>query len=311
MVRVFGALSVAATLGLGTLPAFAQTTPSTTGGCSSIDFQLANPGPGTRVEVGNTVVQGVAMATNAPGGANGIDRVDFFLGSRDAGGLNIGSAVPGMTAGPFGPGSFSATVSFPDNTGSNDLVAYAHSSVTGQQSVISVPIAIGEDTSKAFVTVPTDVQTMCIGSPAGTASPGITPVSPTTPSTTTTTPATTTTTTTTPTSATTPSSQSVFVEVGNPSPGDTIKAGAYVMVGRAFDRNATSGSGIDRIQIFLDNRDQGGLFLGQAALVNNNMWSATVDLPTNNTGLHTLTIYAHSAVSNSEVAVEVPVTVTN
>jgi len=308
MVRVFGALSVAATLGFGTLPAFAQTTPTTTGGCSTIDFQLANPSPGTRVEVGNNIIQGVAMATNAPGGANGIDRVDFFLGSRDEGGLNVGSAVPGMTAGPFGPGSFSATVSFPDNnTGGNDLVAYAHSAVTGQQSVISVPISIGEDTSKAFVTVPTDVQTMCIGSAAGTASPGITPVSPTTSATT---PASTTTTTTT-TTATTPSTQSIMIEVGNPSPGDTIKAGAYVMVGRAFDRNATSGSGIDRIEIFLDNRDQGGLFLGQAAMVNNNMWSATVNLPTNNTGLHTLTIYAHSAVSNAESSVEVPVTVTN
>jgi hypothetical protein len=302
--RAFAALSAAAALGIGTLPASAQTT--SPGGCSTIDFQLANPTPGSRVEAGSDIIQGVATATNAPSGSNGIDRVDFFLGNRDEGGISLGSAVPGMTAGPFGPGSFQATVNFADHTGGNDLWAYAHSTVTGQESVISVPIAVGEDVSKAFVTPPSsDSGTMmCLGSPTGTNQMGVTP--------TTTTPATTTTTTTTqPTTSTSGAvtTQSMTLEIGNPSPGDTIHVGAYNIIGRALDRNATSGSGIDRIDVFLDNRDQGGMFLGTGSVLANNLWSATIDIPKNQTGLHSLTFYAHSSVGGGEISVTVPVTV--
>src|SRR5262245_49595102 len=112
LVRAFVPLSVAATLGIGALPAFAQTAPSSSSGqCGSIDFQLANPAPGSRLEIGNDVIQGIALDTRAASGSNGIDRVDFFLDSRDQGGISIGSVVPGATAGPFGPGSFQTTVS--------------------------------------------------------------------------------------------------------------------------------------------------------------------------------------------------------
>jgi hypothetical protein len=304
LVRILGALSVAATLGLGSLPAFAQT--SAPGGCSTIDFQLANPSAGARVETGNSIVSGAAMATNAPSGSIGIDRVDFFLGNRDEGGTSLGSAVPGMTAGPFGPGSFQATLDFPTDTrGGHDLVAYAHSSVNGQQSVISVPIALGEDPSTAFVTPPGSVTTMCIGNPTAMPATSTAPASTTatTPPSTTTAPSTTTTT------ASTPSTSSIVLEVGNPSPSVTILSGAYNMVGRAFDKTATSGSGIDRLDIFLDNRDEGGLFLGTASTVNNNLWSATVTLPDNNLGLHTMYVYAHSSVSGAQEAVTIPITV--
>lgn len=306
LVRAIGALSVAATLGLGTLPAFAQSMPSTSGGCGTIQFQLANPTPGSRVEAGSDIIQGVAMATNAPSGANGIDHVDFFLGSRDEGGVSLGSAVPGMTAGPMGPGSFQATLDFPTNQiGGHDLWAYAHSSVTGQESVISVPIAIGEDSTKAFVTPPAadSQQMMCLGSANGTNQTGVTS---------TTQPATTTSTTTTSTTTSTSgvaNSQTMTLEVGNPSPGDTIHVGAYNIIGRALDRSATSGSGIDRIDVFLDNRDQGGMFLGTGSVLNNNLWSATISIPNNQTGLHSLTFYAHSAISGAEISTTVPVTV--
>jgi hypothetical protein len=306
LVRVIGALSVAATLGFGSLPASAQTTPaSTPGGCSTIDFQLGNPTAGARVETGSSLVQGIAMANDAPSGTNGIDRVDFFLGNRDEGGMIVGSAVPGMTAGPAGPGSFQATLDFPtDQTGGHDLVAYAHSAITGQQSVISVPIALGEDASKAFVTPPTDITTMCIGSPTS-----MTTAPSTTTTTTTTTAPSTTTSTTTTTSTMSPNASTIVLQVGNPSPGATILSGAYNMSGRAFDKAATSGSGIDRIDIFLDSRDEGGLFLGTAAVVDNNMWSATVTLPNNNLGLHNMTVYAHSSVTGAQQTEVVPITV--
>src|SRR5690349_4891245 len=95
--RVLGPLGAAATLGLGTLPALAQTAPSSTtsSDCSSIDFQLANPAPGSRVEVGNNVLQGVALDPRAPSGSLGIDHIDFFLDNRDQGGISLGTLVPG------------------------------------------------------------------------------------------------------------------------------------------------------------------------------------------------------------------------
>ena len=309
LVRALGALSVAAALGVGALPAFAQSAPpASSGGCGTIDFQLANPTPGSRVEAGSDIVQGVAMATNAPGGATGIDHVDFFLGSRDEGGVSLGSAVPGMTAGPFGPGSFQATVDFPTSQiGEHDLWAYAHSSVTGQESVISVPIAIGEDTTKAFATqpAPDSGQMMCLGAANGTNQTSVTSTTAPSTSTTATQPATTTTASTTGMA----SAQMLTLEVGNPSPGDTIHVGAYNIIGRALDKSAMSGSGIDRVDVFLDNRDQGGMFLGTGSIVNNNLWSATVTIPNNQTGLHNLTFYAHSSVSGAELSVTVPVTV--
>jgi hypothetical protein len=321
--RLLAPLGLAATLGMGTLPAFAQTMPSTTASCSTVDFQLANPAPGARVELGSNVIQGVAMDTSAPSGSSGIDRIDFFLGNRDQGGLSIGTAVPGMTPGPFGPGSFQTTITMPNLVGGHDLFAYAHDSVTGQESVISEPIALGEDASKAFVTQPPDtVNETCTGMAGATTTAVTSPSTTTTatmPSTTTTATMPSTTTTTTPSTTTTtpstttaevaPSGSTVSLDVGNPSTGDTIHAGGFVIQGVAMDRSATSGNGIDRIDIFLDNRDEGGMFLGQAGFSQTNMWTATVTLPNNQLGLHTLWFYAHSSVNGQETTVSIPVTI--
>jgi hypothetical protein len=106
-----------------------------------------------------------------------------------------------------------------------------------------------------------------------------------------------------------PGASTIVLEVGNPSSGATILSGAYNMVGRAFDKAATSGSGIDRIDIFLDSRDEGGLFLGTATPVNNNLWSATVTLPNNNLGLHNMTVYAHSSVTGAQQTEVIPISV--
>jgi len=99
------------------------------------------------------------------------------------------------------------------------------------------------------------------------------------------------------------------VDVSNPSPGDTIHAGGYVIDGVAFDKAAQSGSGVDRIEIFLDSRDSGGMFLTQATPGADNTWHAIVPLPTNQTGQHTLFFYAHSSVTGQEAVVSIPVTI--
>jgi len=296
--RLVGPLAVVAALGMSSLPAFAQSSAD----CSAIKFDLSNPGPGSRVEHGNAVVQGVAMDTRAGTGA-GIDRVDFFLESRDAGGINIGTASPSTIAGPFGPGSFQTTISFPDTVGGHDLFAYAHSSVTGQEAIIDLPIAVGGDPSKAGESTATATQTCTVGGNVASTTAAMTPPAATTPAATTpaaTTPATTT---------AAPSASSITLDVGNPSPGDTVHVGAISISGSAWDKAATTGSGIDRIDIFLDDRDAGGMLLTDATFGSMNNWQATVTLPSNQTGLHSLVFYAHSSVTGQQEAVSVPVTI--
>jgi len=295
--RFVGPLAVVAALGIGSLPALAQSTPAPAD-CTAIHFELANPGPGSRVEQGHSVVQGIALDTRATSGT-GVDRIDFFLDSRDSGGVSIGTAAPGMVPGPFGPGSFQATVSFPSSNGGHDLFAYAHSTVTGQESVISMPIGVGEDPAAGSATTVTE---NCTGT--GTVAPSTVPATNTTPATTT--PAATTTA---PATTTTASAATIAVSVANPSPGDTIKVGDLNVAGSAWDKAAKEGSGIDRVDIFLDSRDGGGSLLTQATFGTLNNWHATVDLPSNQTGLHELVFYVHSSVTGQETAVTVPVTI--
>jgi hypothetical protein len=248
--RLVGPLTAAAALGLGTLPALAQTTTTTStttpmvSNCSAIRFDLANPSPGSMIMPGGMVLQGIAVDSRAQSGT-GVDRVDFFLDNRDQGGFSLGSAVPGAVPGPFGPDSFQTTVTIPNLMGGHDLFAYAHSSVSGAESVISVPVAIGEDPSKVGEQGATASETCTPGSVSSTTTTPMAPsttTSPTTPATTTTTtPATTTTT------MVAPSASTITMTVSNPSPGDTIHAGGYAIEGIAFDKAAQSGSGIDRI----------------------------------------------------------------
>jgi len=322
LVRLIGPATAAAALIIGSMPAFAQTAPATTPatmGCNGVHFELANPAPGSFLEPGGLVVEGIALDSRATSG-NGIDHVDFFLGNRDQGGTSVGMAVPGATAGPFGTGSFHTIIDLPNMTGGNDLWAYAHSSVTGQESVVSVPIAIGEDPVVAGETsengaTPTMMEA-CMGTATGTAqtAPATTTETTTAPSTTTT-PATTTTTT------TMPMTGNIMLTIGNPEPSATILSGNYSVEGTAWDQSATSGNGVDRIDVFLDNRDNGGLFLasaqpgianptqGSGSQFANSGWRVTVNLPKNQTGLHTLAFYAHSSVTGGEKVIEVPVTI--
>jgi hypothetical protein len=111
-----------------------------------------------------------------------------------------------------------------------------------------------------------------------------------------------------------------YVAVSNPVPGDNLAVGGLAMQGKAFEPSATpdQGSGIDHVQIFLEDRDRGGLHLADARLGLPNPaaapgsqfalagWDATVNLPG---GSHTLFIYARSWVTGKETAIQVPVRV--
>jgi hypothetical protein len=100
------------------------------------------------------------------------------------------------------------------------------------------------------------------------------------------------------------------LSIGNPQPNDLLPRGRYVMQGLAFDRAASSGSGIDRVSVFVDDRDSGGQHVGDAVLGKPNPtgFTVTADL-SHYGGGHTLFVYARSAVSGREAVVSFPVVI--
>jgi hypothetical protein len=96
-----------------------------------------------------------------------------------------------------------------------------------------------------------------------------------------------------------------LLDVANPRPNERIPAGLD-MQGTAYDPLASAGSGVDRVQIFLEDRDKGGQHLGDADLGRSggNGWEIVVNLPL---GPHTLFVYARSAVTGAEAVTSVPV----
>jgi hypothetical protein len=236
--------------------------------------------------------------------------VSIFLDSREAGGVDLGQAAPGapnpaleIPGFPTSADGFTLIVRLPNEIGEHTLVAYAHSSLTGRETAVSVPIVLGEDPVKAGVlagstsesnTNPGANPVPCT-SPGAAATPAPAPPA-TVPSTTV--PA-----------SPMVSAQPITFELANPSPGDTLGSGANVISGTAFDSRAQQGSGIDRISFFLDSRDQGGMELTQVTLPqpSPNQFSVTVTLPSNHLGGHALVAYAHSAVSDTETSVTVPI----
>jgi hypothetical protein len=129
----------------------------------------------------------------------------------------------------------------------------------------------------------------------------------------------------------------IRLELANPSPGDLLPIGGYVIDGFAFDPNAPvgQGSGISGVQVFLDDPDQGGIAIGQATASTTTTGSAanqfglangraaafgeqfansgfhiTVQIPVSANGAgHALFVSAQSATGNRLGAVAVPVAV--
>jgi hypothetical protein len=55
------------------------------------------------------------------------------------------------------------------------------------------------------------------------------------------------------------------LRVFNPNSGDVLPRGRYIFLGAAWDPGATTGTGVDRVQVFAGDRDQGSIWLGTAA----------------------------------------------
>jgi polysaccharide biosynthesis protein PslG len=103
---------------------------------------------------------------------------------------------------------------------------------------------------------------------------------------------------------------SLVLSVGNPQPNDLLPRGKYVMHGLAFDRAANAGSGVDKVSVFIEDRDAGGQLVGDAVLGQPGAtgFTLTADLSRAGGG-HTLFVYARSSVSGRETVVSFPIVV--
>jgi hypothetical protein len=299
---------ILAALSIATLPASAQSTPAAQ--CPAL--QMDNPNPGDTVMPGGYVVSGIAFDPTVSVGS-GISRVDFFLGSRDEGGLYLGSVLP--IPAPGGPPRFQTQLTIPKMTSAAiDFVAYAFSATSSAQTSVAVPVKVG-DIPPSRTPQPTPVariQSNCgaVLTPvsfapplpqeiAFTPTPG--PQLSGTPLT------------------TIPAGQlaaapGVIFELSNPSSGDLLPIGGYVVSGTAYDPASLQGPGVERIQFFLDPRENGGAFLGSTvphpAAVPGAApsFSTTLFIPsTAPKGSHIFTAYARSSVIGAETILSVPV----
>jgi hypothetical protein len=110
------------------------------------------------------------------------------------------------------------------------------------------------------------------------------------------------------------------LQVANPGPGALLPSGDIVISGVAFDPAATEGAGVTRVDLFLGDRDQGGLYLGSAVPGEDVMQGLTpgsqaamqsfqvkVLIPPTLTGGTDLRAYARSALTGDETVVSTPV----
>jgi hypothetical protein len=333
--RYGGAIAIGGiALSLSAMSVFAQATPPASpavqqacvGGSPSL--QLANPSAGDVLLTGDYIVSGAAWETGGPAN-EGVTRVDLFLGNRDSGGLFLGSGVPGQEASDFTSGSelamtgFAITTTVPNiANGGHDFVAYAYSP-NGQETSVSVPIFVGAPpvatplTSTSPAPIPlvsTTTHTGCAAAASAAATTGATMVAP----------------------AAQPSavatsvgamdavtSQAPLLVLSNPSAGDLLNAGTVVIEGVAYDPAATSGAGVDTVDLFLGDRNAGGLFLGSGvpgASINplvtepgsrlaQTGFAIRAEVPATVSGSNTLFGYAHSSLTNKETIVTIPVNV--
>ena len=277
------ALVMAGALSFSALPAAAQP-----GGC--IQLQVDNPHPGDPFAQGKIEVSGRATDSAAESGS-GIDRVQIFVDSRDLGGQQVGEAdlnapagaSPDITQSSINGPRFSILADLSSaNLGSHTLFVYARSAASGAEVVAGVPINVGATPLGTAGTLSSGQPPVAAAS-ADCQQP-VAPVS-----------------TSNQTSSSTMANtgataqETISVVLDAPHPGALLTPGKYEVSGTA----SSNTSNIDRVQLFLDNRDLGGFSLGEAQL-SGNRFHAIVDFPQNAVGLHSVFVYARSAGSQKE-----------
>jgi hypothetical protein len=114
--------------------------------CDLPVVDLFNPMPGDVLQPGSYLISGLALDPMADEGSSGIDQVSFFLGDRDQGGVSLGTVVPANGA---RQADFSLAVTLPsaDPGKLSQLEAFAHSSLSGKETELSLPVMLGPSPS--------------------------------------------------------------------------------------------------------------------------------------------------------------------
>jgi hypothetical protein len=241
-----------------------------------LHLEVSNPSPGDKVPVGDMVIHGVSYDRSATSGT-GVDRVSLFQGTRGSGGALLADATLGMPnpfAAPdtqWADAGWAATISIPNTPGPMTLSVYSHSAVSDHESTVAVPMMIAQNSAPGAQCTISTTAATGMPSPA----------------------------------------ESIHLELSNPQPNATVLVGSTNVQGLAFDTAAAEGTGIDRVTLFLGNRDEGGTHLADATLVNSaeskhGLFTATFDMP-NDTGGNNLFVYAHSSISGHDTSMSVPI----
>lgn len=324
--RLVSALTTAVALTLGYLPAFAAAPTDAlapTDAASCVRLELDNPHAGDVVPLGKYNVSGRAF--DASGAA--IDRVQIFLEDRNLGGIQIGEADLNP---PDGAPALVAQSSIADNgiftaltdtsgtssdIGSHTLFAYAHST-SGTEVSVAVPLVLrnpnaptpggaGASLSNALPNVSNSAACPPPAPPTNQVSPTGTNVTATA-------------------AGPAPVNETITVRVDSPHPGASVTRGRFIVSGKA---TTNTGGPIDRVQVFLDNRDLGGINIGEITAADSPMaipntqlvstlnsdgtYDVVVSFPAQNLGVHTVWVYAHSGATGKEASANTSVTVTH
>jgi hypothetical protein len=280
-------------LSSASVPAAAQPV----GGVSTCPvLDLANPSPGDVISSGAYVVQGITFdpVTLSP---SGVSRVEFYLGTQESGGIFLGTAVPGVSSAPA-PSMFVTTLTIPDVTRDDNFNAIAFAANSGATTIIQRQIHVGPTTPNTTAAHPTPSPvplsiTIKRGCPVAANGPQLVA------------------TTTVPVIAITQGNGPVL-QLGNPNADDVLSRGALVVSGVAYDRASTSGSGVDQIEFFLNDREAGGTSLGATVPGAANpslprVFNTVVHIPASANGLENFVTYARSSLTGLETKVSVPV----
>jgi hypothetical protein len=96
-----------------------------------------------------------------------------------------------------------------------------------------------------------------------------------------------------------------FLQLANPGAGDLLPTGDIIITAWPTIRPRPP-HWIDRVEVFLDPRDNGGLFIGSVEPTDKE-FKITAAVPNSANGGHTLTVYARSSVTGHEAVQQVPV----
>jgi hypothetical protein len=125
---------------------------------------VENPQPGGSLSPGSSVVMnGVAYDQSSTSGP-GISSVTAYLGSRDAGGVFLGTTVLGQpnptvsSDSPFATAGWTLrSATLPSGSGARSIFVYARSSITNREGSLEIPIFLGPPPTAVRGQVPTPV----------------------------------------------------------------------------------------------------------------------------------------------------------